>query len=126
MNKVGAGITAAAFLACTFIIPLRPAFSWSLNFTMINHTDQPIVKLWASPSLDDSWETPFANVFVPDYGGSQRMTFNTGASGSSCYYDVKFQFARGTVRTINGINLCGIDEISVSVDNAGTIVYTSY
>jgi hypothetical protein len=125
MNKIGASITAAAFLVGASIIPLKSAFSWSLDFTLINHTDQPIIKLWASPSSDDSWEHPFRNVFVPDYGGSQRMTFNSGASGSTCYYDIRFEFAKGTVRTIDAVYLCGIDTISISVNNEEEIVYAS-
>jgi hypothetical protein len=125
MNKFGAAIAASALIAGTSMVTLKPAFAWSLDFTMVNHTDQPIVRLWASPSSDDSWESPFRHVFVPDYGGSQRMTFSSGASGGACYYDIKFEFAKGITRTINRIYLCGINTISLRVNDDGDVVYTA-
>ena len=53
------------------------------------------------------------------------MTFSSGASGDACYYDVKFQFVKGITRTINRIYLCGINTISLRVNDDGDVVYTT-
>ena len=94
MNKLGVAIAASALIAGTSMVTLKPAFAWSLDFSMVNHTDQPIVRLWASPSADDSWESPFRHVFVPDYGGSQRMTFSSGASGDAVIMTSNFSLQK--------------------------------
>lgn len=99
-----------------------PSMSGSLNYTMVNNTDQAIVRIWASPTTSSTF-VESTNVYVPENGGSQAQTFNSLAYGSNCYYDIKVQFQGGDRSVINHIDLCHTFTITVDADDDGRVTY---
>ena len=95
-----------------------------LDFDMVNQTNQPIVGLWASPASSGTWGRPFTNTFVPDSGGRQSVRFN--GTESSCWYDVRVQFAKGEVRYWNNLNLCAISGMRVYVAPNGAVTAATW
>ncbi len=98
-----------------------PASAYSLDFNMINETDEPIVLMWSSPTTDPDYHK------VPDFyiaanGGSAQQTFDGTATGDGCYYDLKFQFQGGSQSTINHLDLCKIRTLKIEVQD-GKVVY---
>ncbi len=102
----------------------RPALSGDLSFTMINYTNQPIIRLWTSPTTSSYWNEA-GNVYVPRNGGRQRTTFDSAAYGSDCYQDLKIQFQGGVIRTIEHIYLCGVSSIAIDVNRSGQVTYAA-
>jgi len=118
--------TALAAVVCTAgLFAAHPAFCYSLDFTMVDNTNQPVTAMWTSLSSSDYW-TPASNVFVADGGGSQTIDFDRGAYGDNCYYDIKVEFAGGDVRVLSGVNLCHISTIELNVNDAGNVTYNTY
>ncbi len=115
----------AAAVCVGGVFAAHPAFCYSLDFTMVDNTNQPVVAMWTSLSSSDYW-IPTSNVYVPDAGGSQTVNFERGAYGDNCYYDIKVQFAGGDVRVISGVNLCHIDTVELNVNEAGNVTYNTY
>lgn len=116
-------ILAVSFSAVLGALP-KTAESSNLDFTMINSTDQPIVKIWTSPTTDSTWYLS-TGVYVAANGGSQKQTFANSASGDDCYYDLRLQFQGGSINTISHIDLCNTSTITISVDASGHVVYDS-
>jgi hypothetical protein len=105
-------------------ISSAPSISGSLNYTMTNNTDQPIVRIWASPTTASVF-VESTNVYVPANGGSQRQTFDTLAYGSSCFYDIQVQFQGGDRAVINHIDLCHTFNLTVEADDDGGVTYVA-
>jgi hypothetical protein len=102
----------------------QSALGGYLDFTMYNDTNQPIVRLWTSPTTSPDW-IEATDIYIPRGGKGQRITFPSQVYGSDCYQDLKFQFQGGTVRTIEHVYLCGITAITIDVDSDGTITYAA-
>ncbi len=80
--------------------------------------------MWTSPTTDSSWYLS-TGVYVAANGGSQKQSFENDASGDDCYYDLKFQFQGGNVDTIDHIDLCDTNTITIGVNSNGDVVYDS-
>jgi hypothetical protein len=114
-------LLAGLALVALVILP-ESAISYSLNYTLINNTDQPIVRIWASPTTSSKW-VESTDVYVPRSGGRQRQNFDSSAYGSDCYYDIRIQFQGGDREVINHIDLCKTDFITIDVDRNGHVTY---
>ncbi len=115
-----------AAVVCTgTLLAAHPAFCYSLDFTMVDNTNQPVVAMWTSLSSSDEWLST-SNAYVGQSGGSQKITFAGGASGQGCYYDVKVEFSGGDVRVLSGIDLCQINTIELNVNDAGNVTYQTF
>jgi hypothetical protein len=113
-------VSSAAFVVLIGT-PGSSAFSGDLTFTMVNNTNEPIVRLWTSPSTSPDWYEA-TNIYVPS-GRNQRIDYSHEVYGSDCYQDVRFQFQDGTIRKIEHIDLCRISTITIDVDRDGEVTY---
>jgi len=120
MHRISLGV---ALVALT-VIPVETAFSGNLNFTMVNNTNEPIVRLWTSPTTSPTWYEA-TNVYVPAEGRSQNIHFDKNAYGSDCYQDIQFRFQDGTTRKVEHAYLCGTSTITVDVDDDGRVTYVA-
>ena len=113
-------VAVGAVAALLSVGPSRPANAYSLDFTIQNNVNMPIVDMWASPRKNNGWGDPMTNVFVPA-GGSQKMNLGT-AEGEACYYDLRMKFRNGNLQEISSVDLCSINTLTISVRN-GKYVY---
>ena len=112
-----------ALLAILVIAP-GSAFAYDISFTMINNTNEPIVRLWTSPTTNSKFFEA-TDVYVPKGGKSQDINFDENITGSDCYQDIMFQFQDGTRDTIDHVNLCSIKTITIDVNDAGEVTYST-
>ena len=112
-----------ALLAVIVAVP-GTGFAYDLSFRMVNNTNEPIVRVWTSPTTNPKFYEA-SNIYVPEDGQSQDIDFNDDVTGSDCYQDIMFQFQDGTRKTINHINLCAIRTIVIDVNSAGEVTYAA-
>jgi len=110
-------------LLTLFAGTMASANAGDLTYRMYNNTNQPIVRIWASPTTSPNWEES-TNAYVP-VGGNQNQTFESPAYGSDCYYDIKIQFQEGSSFAINHVDLCSISAISLDVRNGALVYFTN-
>lgn len=112
-----AQLIAAALITGTSLAQLAQAQSYSLDFEIVNRTNQPIVELWVSPISSSSWGRNFSNTFVADGGGRQKVTFYGNSSRVGCRHDIQVRFEAGATRHWNDIDLCRIRGFEIFVSN---------
>jgi hypothetical protein len=115
-----AGTCVGAALALTS----APSFAYSLDFIMINNTNQPIVDFMASATQAPRY-VGFDNVYVAAAGGWQRFTFRERAVGADCYVDMKMRFQGGEYWIIDHLNLCSVRAITINARNGRVSYETS-
>jgi hypothetical protein len=113
----------ASILASIFYI--KPAFSYSLDFVMVNNTNQSIVTFMEiTASIVGGKYNIFDNTFVRANGGSQRFNFNRTAVGEECYVDMKIKFSGEEYVRLDHVNLCSVRTITINAYN-GNVTYVA-
>jgi hypothetical protein len=103
----------------------KPAFSYALDFVMINNTNQSIVTFMeiTASTIGGNYNV-FDNTFVRANGGSQRFNFNRTAVGKECYVDMKIKFSGEEYVRLDHINLCSVRTITINAYN-GNVTYVT-
>ena len=114
------GFKSCIGVALATALAASPAISnaYSLDFELVNRTNQPIIAMWAVPTGSSTWGPAFDNTFVPQSGGRQRVHFTQrGSDVDACTYSVKVQFSEGAARYWTNVNLCSTHGMQVFVAN---------
>jgi len=124
MITVKKALLSAAFVGGASLALMQPAFCYSLDFTMVNRTNQPITAMWtALTGNPDVWNET-TDLFVPDNGGSSQITFQGGGDNDyTCDYNLNLQFSSGVRTTIHDVNLCSTSTLTIDVDGDGNVTY---
>jgi len=123
MITVKKALLSAAFVGGASLALMQPAFCYSLDFTMVNRTNQPITAMWTALSENPGDWDETSNVFVPDNDGSQEINFQRDVTGDECYYNLNLQFSSGVHTTIRNVNLCSTSTLTIGVDGDGNVTY---
>jgi len=96
---------ASGLLLPLFSSNIQAALADQRDFTVHNHTNYDIIKLYVSDSRTGIWEENLIprGSYLPS-GNYDSVYFH--GSESSCVYDIKAVFRDGDVATKYNINLC--------------------
>jgi hypothetical protein len=110
--------------AAMLILLVKPAYSDSSEFTLVNHTPEDITSLSVARwNTTDPWSA-YGDVNVPKNTGQQKIPFNKNHTGDACLYDLKIQFKNREVKsTIHRLNLCKVTRLVMWVDSDGKYSY---
>ena len=84
----------------------QPALAADHRVTIVNETDNTMVRFYASNSGRTSWEEDILGNRVLKPGQSVRINIDDGSG--ACIFDFRADFDDGDKLTRNGINVCEI------------------
>lgn len=99
------------------------AFGSNLDFKLDNETSANITSFYVSLDSESDWGDPINNG-ATGAGDTNDITFQSDASGDSCYYDFKMVFDSGVTAHLYNINLCDATKIEVDDIDNGQAKYT--
>ncbi len=105
---------ASSIIALCFAAKLVAKVGQEVNFTINNNGDKEIVEIHFSGSSDPSWgENTLEGTIAPH----DDIDF-TEPDLKECEYDIQFVYSDGDTEQIWNQDLCKLDDITVTDDNA--------
>jgi hypothetical protein len=106
-SKIGLAV------AALMLVGAAPALAQTVEFTLINNSEQSLHYFYTSPSNEADWgDDLLGDTGTLEAGEEGVVTIGDGSD--QCFYDFRFETGEGDLLEVAGVDICALDSYTLT------------